>query len=295
MIKLIGLLHITYFSGLLRADESKGETQLKVRKQSLYHDASKKALKINIMVVKEYLKFSDLEGLDANPNSVRESFKKIFGEKPDGIALNNETYYSAVKPPITEQYGHWCYKNVEGEEIISRDSPKPNTDVLGSNTAYNHGDTDATVQLSVTGKWTDTTGWNASITTGMSFDTKIGVEGVFTFGTSFKIDVTAGTSGSHSVEKSVTSTISVPVKARSKVKVDMVATMREETITYNMPISVRGMMGANFPDRVKGHYFWFSTIEDLVPKTSGDITCKINGVHAMDTHTVVHKAEPIND
>jgi hypothetical protein len=244
-------------------------------------------------MIQEYLSFSDLPGLDSSPDAVRNKFKDHFGERPDGIALNKETYYDAVKPPITEQYSHYCYKTLGQYQFTSDSSEPPQQAIVGSNTAVNQGDTEAEIQLAVTGAWSETTGWSTSITTGMSFSTEFSIEGVFKMGTSFSVSVTAGASGSKSVSRSSTATVSVKVPPRSQVKVDMVATMKKENMDFKAPISVSGMFGANFPDRVQGHYFWFLGSTEILPKNSGEITGTIEGAAAFDVHTNIGKAIPI--
>ncbi|MCL1126185.1 hypothetical protein [Shewanella surugensis] len=245
-------------------------------------------------MIQEYLSFSDLQGLDSSPSSVREAFKERFNNvTPDGIALNHETYYDAVKPPITEQYGHFCYKDL-GIVDYSRGEEEPAQQaIIGSNTAYNRGDTEAEISLQVTGSWAETTGWNSSITTGLSFSQSFGLEGVFETGMEFSVDVTAGVSGEESISKSSTATVTVKVPPHSRVKVEMVATMKKEKLHFSAPIAVKGSFGANFPDRVDGHYFWFLDARTVLNKISGEINGVIEGTAAFDVHTDIGQAEPI--
>lgn len=106
------------------------------------------------MTIREQLTFSDLSALDSSPDSVRQAFNNMYDKNPDGIALNDQTYFNAVTPAITQQYGHYCYKNL-GE--FSYDEGAVTGDrsmVLGSNYAINHGDEPATISLQVSGSWT---------------------------------------------------------------------------------------------------------------------------------------------
>jgi Clostridium epsilon toxin ETX/Bacillus mosquitocidal toxin MTX2 len=244
-------------------------------------------------MTQQALEWSDLVALDSSPSDVRDAFQRIWGTKPDGIALNDTTYYNAVTPPITQQYGHPAYKTL-GE--ITYTEGTVNSDdgaVVGSNTAYNRSDQEATIQLTVSGAWTETTGWSTSVTAGMTYSEDITLEGVFKMGMSFNVSTTVGASGSTSVNKGSSASVSVTVPPNSKIRVDMVATMKTETMDFSAPIQVTGMMGANFPDRVQGHYFWFNDVGQLLPKTSGTLNGSITGTAAFDVQTNIGKAEPI--
>lgn len=244
-------------------------------------------------MIQEYLSFSDLSGLDSSPDAVRAKFQDHFGKKPDGIALNKETYYDAVKPPITEQYSHYCYKTLGEYQFTEDSSEPPQQAIVGSNTAKNEGDTEAEIQLTVAGAWAETTGWSASVTTGMSFSEEFTIEGMFKMGTSFSVSVTAGKSGSETVSKSSSATVTVKIPPKSQVKVEMVATMKKERMDFKAPIAVSGMFGANFPDRVQDAYFWFLSASEILPKTSGEITGTIEGTAAFDVNTHIGQATPI--
>lgn len=242
----------------------------------------------------EYLVWSDLAALNSSPDAVRQKFGSMYGETPDGIALNDTTYYNAVTPAITQQYGHYCYKTL-GTINYTEDAQTPPTQaIVGSNTAYNNSDTPATISLSVTGSWSETTGWSSSVTTGMTFSEEITLEGVFKMGMSFNVSATAGQSGSSTTEKSSTAGVTVTVPPHSMVRVDMVATMKSESLDFSAPIQVTGMMGANFPDRVQGHYFWFADVGTLLPQTSGMLNGTIKGASAFDVQTHIGQPQPIS-
>ena len=245
------------------------------------------------MSVQEYMTFDDLQGVDSSPNGVREALSKEFGKTPDGICVNKETYFNAVKPAITERYGYYCYKRLGQYEFTSDDVEPLQQAIVGSNTAINQGDSSATIQLTVNGSWSDSTGYTSSVTTGMNFSTQFDIEGAFKMGTEFSISVTAGSSHSSSVSKSASSSVSVTVPPRSKVKVDMMADMKKEKLGFKVPIEISGMFGANFPNLVKGHYFWFLDARTVLPKTSGEITGVINGTRSFAVQTIIRKAEPL--
>lgn len=245
-------------------------------------------------MTQQYLAWSDLQALNSSPDDIRSKFASIFGKTPDGIALNDDTYYNAVNPPITQQYGHYCYKTLGTVTYTEGAQISPTQAVVGSQTVRNTGDSDVTMSVTVNGAWEETTSWSSSVTTGMSFTEKVTLEGVFEMGTTFNVSSTVGQGGSSSVSNGASATVSVTVPAHSQVAVQMVATMKKEQMDFSAPIDVTGMLGANFPDRVQGHYFWFESIGNLAPKTSGTLTGTIEGTSAFDVSTVVGKAEPIS-
>jgi len=243
--------------------------------------------------VNEKLKFSDLDALDSSPHSVREKFKDHYGIEPDGIALNDETYFNAHKPPITKTWGHPCYKEL-GEFEFTRDSEKdPEHVVVGSNYAVNQSDEEATISVTVGGNWTDSVTWSTSTTTGLSITSEVTIKTVFKIGGTVSVSTTIGRSESKTFSKSTSSTVTVKVPPRSKKKVEMVGVLKEEKMDFKAPIRVHGMFGANFPKRTHGHYFWFLSSNSVLNKNSGEVTGTINNSKVMDVSTTVHKAEPI--
>ena len=243
-------------------------------------------------MAQEYLVWSDLQALQSSPSAVRDKFGSMYGKTPDGIALNDTTYYDAVTPAITQQYGHYCYKTL-GEISYSEEGQQANQAVVGTNTAYNNSDQPASISLTVNGGWSETTGWSTSLTEGMTFSESVTLEGVFQMGMQFNVSATVGQSGSNTVNKGASATVTVTVPPKSQIKIDMVATMKTETMDFSAPIQVTGMFGANFPDRVNGHYFWFADAGSLLPQTSGTLTGKISGTAAFDVQTHINPAQPI--
>ncbi|AYH48080.1 hypothetical protein [Dickeya fangzhongdai] len=244
-------------------------------------------------MTQEYLLFSDLPALNSSPDAVRERFTEEYGMKPDGIALNNETYYDAVNPPITQQYGHYCYKilgDIQYSEAVSTSS---STAIVGSHTAVNTSNEEAEISLTVDGQWEESTSWSSSITTGMSFSSEIGLEGIFKMGMSFSVSITAGKSGSSSISKSTSTTVTVKVPPKSQIEIQMLATMKQEVMNFNAPIRVSGDFGANFPSPANGHYFNFMAAVITLPQTSGNISGQITGVSAFDVRTQIGEAQPI--
>lgn len=245
-------------------------------------------------VVQELLSFSDLSALSSSPASVRQKFSNHFGKNPDGICVNNETYFNAVKPAITEQYGHPCYKTV-GDFKYEQESISPPQDVIiGSQYVYNYGDLDATMSLDLNYMWTEETSWNVSATLGISQSIGINIE--FFSGTQdISLSITAGMSGSSSTSKSCSGSVIVTVPAKSKVKAIMIGKTEKSTVKFSAPITVQGMFGANFPDKVNGHYFWFLDAASVLNTTQGMLNGTANCNSVFDITTNIQKAEPLTE
>ncbi len=232
------------------------------------------------------------------PLTVRSWFKNSFsqnpdGVEPDGIAVNSETYYDAVSPAITEQYGHSAYKTL-GIMTYSREPTSDDAQaILGSNIAINNSDQEQSITLSITGSWQESTTTNTSVTAGMSFTAEVSIEGVFKLGNTFSTSVTAGKSSTTSSSRSATASATVTVPPRSKLKVTMVGMMKTQTVNYEAPIQVSGIFGANYPRQVNGHYFWFADVGSVLPKTKGNFWGTIKNTAAFDVQTEIGKAEPL--
>lgn len=240
------------------------------------------------MVLQEYLLFKDLPALNSNPDQIRSRFENIFHAKPDGIALNHETYYNAVKPPITEQYGRYCYKKVGEMTLIPRPgSSSEKVMIVGTDYIENNSKFTTTQASTVKGTWAESVSHTTSSTVGLTFGQKITFEGIFEMGMEFSASVTTEETVTERQEQEKSSTVTVTLPPYSAAKVSMQATMREETMDFTAPITISGYFGANFPSKVDGHYFWFESANNLLPMTSGTLTGRITGVKAFDVHTVV--------
>jgi hypothetical protein len=244
-------------------------------------------------VIKEYLRFSDLDALGSSPAAVRAAFNKIFGAEPDGIALNDETYFAAVRPPITQQYGHFCYKDMGVIQYTRGPTEDHGQTVITTNFAVNRSDQSATIGVSLAGNVSSTTTVSSSVTQGMSFNAGITLEGVFELGMSYNMSVKAGQSSSQQTSSTQTASVEVSVPPRSMKRVEMVGRMKRQTVYFNAPIDVSGVFGANFPDPVNGHYFWFYPTGALLPRTSGEVTGTIHNVSTFDIQTEIGPAEPL--
>lgn len=246
---------------------------------------------------REYFSFNDLTAMGSSPAALREKIKSIYGSNPAGLAVNHETYYNAVTPAITEQYGNWCYKT-PGEYQFTQDVVDPDSQqvVGGSNYAYNRSSASATITVQVKGSFTETDSWDCSITTGMSYSAEVGIEGILKIGSSFSVSVSEGRSGSKSSTQEVTHTVAIDVPPGKKCKVSIMATSKSESMDYKVPIDVDGYFGSNFDYPVGGgggHYYWFNHSSQVLPRQSGELTGTIKCVRAMDAQTEVGEFEDI--
>ncbi|MCY0910541.1 hypothetical protein [Massilia antarctica] len=246
------------------------------------------------MPVQEALSFNDLTYLNSSPSAVRAYFETAYSKNPDGISVNSETYYYAVTPAITAQYGHPCYKTLGPFNYVTNPSAPPTSAIVGSNYAINNGDDPAQVSLTVEGAWSDATSWSSETTTGLTLSSEFTIEGVFKTGASFSVSTTVGQSSSQSTSRSSSSTVTVTVPGRSKRKVSMVGTMSDESMSFTAPIAVQGYFGANFPDRVNGHYFWFADASSALPKTSGTIQGTIRRTSVFNVQTEIGPVESLS-
>lgn len=245
------------------------------------------------MAVKEKFSFTELSALNSSPSSVQNAFTDYFGSRPDGISVNSETYYNAVKPAITEQYGHPCYKSLGEFTYEIGDGKPPQQAIVGSNYAINRSSEPAQIQLTVTGSWTDEQTWSSETTTGLTLSSKFTLEGVFESGAEFSVSTTVGEANSKSVSRSSSATVTVTVPPKSKKKVSMVGTLKQEAMKFFAPIQVQGSFGANFPNQVNGHYFWFLDANRVLNKTSGEICGVIKNTAVFDVYTDIGEAEPL--
>ncbi|HAS46316.1 MAG TPA: hypothetical protein DCS93_37895 [Microscillaceae bacterium] len=253
-------------------------------------------------MIKEYLTFGDLEGLNSSPASIRSKIASLFSNvTPDGIALNKETYFHAVHPPITEQYNHYCYKTLGTPSFTAGADQGDQNKILATKILDNRGDTAITTTVSFEETITETIGWETSISTGLTFSTSFDVK-IFSIGIEANINVTVGKSGSKTKERKISESVNITIPPKSRVKVTLEGTSGTKVLHMKVPIRVSGHFGANFPHPVAAtggdssdtHYFWFPSASSVLAKTSGEITGTIKDASVFQTHTVVHTPEPIS-
>ena len=207
--------------------------------------------------------------------------------------MNSETYFNAVTPAITEQYSHPAYKTLGEIDYKQGETTGDILVVLGSNYAVNNSDQEQNISLTISGDWQESQTTTSSVTSGMSFSAEVSLEGIFKSGSTFSTSVTAGESNTQSRTRTSSASATVKVPPKSKIKVSMVGTMKTQTMNFTAPIQVSGMFGANFPDRVSDHYFWFADVEQVLPKTSGILSGTVKDTAAFNVQTEIGEAEPL--
>ena len=65
-------------------------------------------------------------------------------------------------------------------------------------------------------------------------------------------------------------------------------------MSFTAPIAVQGYFGANFPDRVNGHFFWFADAASALPKTSGTIQGTIRRTSVFNVQTELGAVESLS-
>jgi len=244
-------------------------------------------------VTKELLAFSDLAALNSSAEAVGKRFQQAYLMAPNGIAVNSETAgKSPVQPAITQAYSHPCYKMIGAIEY-KPGTVTNHTRVVGSTWAINEGTSPVSVTVSVTGGWSETTEWTSSASISLGLNASLTIQGVFSSGVSFNVTTSIGKSDSNQTKEDVTSSVTLNLQPKTKVPVFLVATMEQEEVTFSAPIAVEGMFGANFPNKVNGHYYWFMSADQALPVTSGVVTGRIADTHSMKTEVKVGEAVPI--
>ncbi len=241
-------------------------------------------------VIKEKLSFSDLQSIGSSPAAIKAAFNKVLGKEPDGICFNSETYFDAVKPAITEQYGYLCYKEVGTPSYTSLGTQPGGDVVIGSTTAINESDAPANISVEVSGSWNQVTSWNVNQSVGLSFNTAFSFTPLFSIGGSVSYTTSIDQGGSKSSEYSVKYSVSVEVPARSKKDITVMAKTTKESMGYELPIVIEGDFGANYGKKVDGHYFWFLSAGEVLPFTTGIQKGTIDNVTRSDAYAIISPA-----
>jgi len=244
------------------------------------------------MAIQQLLSFSDLTAFKSSEVDVQAAFEQHIGGSKPGISVNAETALGGFNPPITVTYGHPCYKTLGDITYSAGQVTSTPSAVVGTNTVTNNGDSEITTSLSVTGSWSQSTSVSSSVTAGMSFTAGFNIE-VVSLSETISLSTTAGKSSTSTKGESSTATVTVTVPAHSKVTVNMVATLKTETINFSAPITATGMFGANYGSRVNGHYFWFLSAASIFGGNHGVLNGTLKNSKAFNVETNVMPAVPI--
>ena len=196
--------------------------------------------------------WDDLLALKTSKNDVLEMFRSRFGEKPKAVYLNED---------ICIQYGHLCH-NVLGEVSYETRSIKPITNVAKSNKIYN--DSGNKVDVNVILKASEYKSASVTITesSSLSFGSKITIGSkdlgiAAEFSTQFTVENSVGSTSSSSTAVEVGDNIVVHLEPNSKAQVELDVQWTQMKEKFTIPLTVSGMVGADFGHQVEGHYFWF--------------------------------------
>ncbi|NOQ26771.1 MAG: hypothetical protein GQ564_15530 [Bacteroidales bacterium] len=245
----------------------------------------------SILEATEKLTFSDLEFYNASPSYIRQSFTDYFGTTPDGIAVNNETYYNAVTPAITEQEGNYCYNKVYSSTIHNQSLSSYSSRVFETY-ATNGGPSAVPVTKHLA--YTEATGTNWNITAGssISLEATLGFHIPFTVDAESTLTVTGylegSTGGSASSAFEFSDDFTVTVPAYSKQKLSLHFVLADGVADLWWPVNLEGWFGANFPNKVNDHYWWF-----LNYTGSGTMVAHVTDHSSVRAYITIGDVEPL--
>lgn len=257
------------------------------------HRISSGVMKLEVSpnrIIKEKFSFYDLQSIGSSPAAIKAAFNKALGKDPDGICFNSETYFNAVKPAITEQYGYLCYKEVGTPSYTSLGTQPGGDVVIGSTTAINESDAPANISVEVSGSWNQVTSWKVSQSVGLSFNTSVSFTPLFSVGGAVSYTTSIDQGGSKSSEYSVKYSVSVEVPPRSKKDITVMAKTRKESMGYELPIVIDGDFGANYDKKVDDHYYWFLSADEVLPFTTGIQKGTIDNVTRSEAYAIISQA-----
>jgi len=198
--------------------------------------------------------WNDLSNAGFGKSKVRQQYKEAFGIYPDDVHVNEG---------ICVEYDHYCYNHLgsvhtgaKGTTVVS--------DVKASRELENDTDEEITHEVSLSTQFsssatlTVTNSSEFSFTAGITVGSKeLGLEASFSESFAFKNEV--GSSSTQSRSTTISDKVIVTVPPHSKKHIELVVTWRKMSADFEIPITISGATGANFPRRVGngGHYYWF--------------------------------------
>ena len=216
--------------------------------------------------------WDDLLEVNISKNDVFEMFQSRFGQKPNDVYLNEG---------ICIQYGYLCH-NVLGEVSFQVQSTKTITNVAVSKKISN--DTSNQVDVKVSLKATEYKSASVTVTksSSLSFGSKISVGSetlgiAAEFSTQFTFGNSVGSTSSNSTAIEVADLIDVHLEPNSKAQAELETQWTQMKENFTIPLTVSGLVGAAFGNRVEGHYFWFMHLpSDLDTSLTGLVDAAYN-------------------
>ena len=196
--------------------------------------------------------WKDLNAVNISKNCVSEMFQTGFNEKPKAVYLNEG---------ICITYGHLCH-NVLGKISYGAQSTMPITKVAKSNKIYNDSGNKVDANAVLTASEYKSASVTITESSSLSFGSKItiGSEALgiaAEFSTQFTVENSVGSTSSSSTAVEVGDNIVVHLEPNSSAQVELDVQWTQMKENFTIPLTVSGMVGADFGHQVKGHNFWF--------------------------------------
>ena len=198
--------------------------------------------------------WNDLTNAGFGKSKVRQQYKEAFGIYPDDVHVNEG---------ICVQYDHYCYNRL-GKVHTGAKGTTVVSDVKASRDLENDTDEEITHEVTLTTQFTNSATLTVTNSSEFSFTGSItvgakdlGLEASFSESFTFKNEV--GSSCTHSRSITISDKVTATVPPHSKKRIELVVTWKKMTEDFEIPITISGMTGANFPRPVGngGHYYWF--------------------------------------
>lgn len=254
--------------GYSSTEEMLADGWTKLESETVEHpgntDKEAKTSKRQASRIQQKLTFQNLSDMGFSHNRLKNLVTDYFDRSPDGISINGERIYSApMNPTITEEYGHNAYIET-GEPTVTFTSGYHNLNVVYDYTFHNYSGQEDSHTISRSYQKGRTTSWSSTTSVNVSVAGTVGLKGIADITVEVGVGSSATNGGSESevITTTVSSTINVP--PHSKRRVIFIEKVKEDDYQYRIPVSVSGRFGANFEDKLNGHYYWFASIRQLL-------------------------------
>ncbi len=207
--------------------------------------------------------WDDMSHAGLPPESVRKAYAIYYGSGlPDEVHINDDF----CKREFLLSY------NIPQAFIVHKKNPVTLTKIADTRILEN--DLDEAIQDEVTLSTTVTN--SATLTVNQITEFKFSDSGevvvspdIFsisdTFSESFTISNSIGSTATQSIATGISDKATITIPPHSKIKVDLEVSWTSIHEDWEMPVEIQGWTGAQFPNRVNGHYYWYSRHEDLFP------------------------------